>query len=304
LIAKLKRRLWRKPLGCNIDLKIDLHTHSTASDGTLTPSEILVLAESLHLGAISITDHDTVDGNRDLLRTGIPRSIGFLTGIEISSLPPSLFPVFGSFHILGYGINIEDKALNHTLIALQDARKNRNPHIIQKLNALGIKVDLNNVRQFSGKCQLGRPHIARYLVHEGFVGSIDEAFEKYLGKGKAAYVEKFRISCREAIKLILNAGGLPVLAHPYLLQLDKGVVFEELILELKSFGLKGIEIYYPEHPPESVRFYAQIANKFSLITTGGTDFHGDIKPEIKLGSGLGDLFVPYELYENIINLLK
>jgi 3',5'-nucleoside bisphosphate phosphatase len=286
------------------DLKIDLHVHSTASDGTLTPSEILVLAETLRLGAISITDHDTVDGNRDLLRTGVSRSVGFLTGIEISALHPPLFPVFGSIHILGYGINIEDKALNQRLITLQNARKNRNPYIIKKLNTLGIQVDLNQVRQFAGKCQLGRPHIAKYLVHKGFVDSIDEAFNKYLGKGKAAYVEKFRISCQEAIKLILDAGGLPVLAHPYLLQLGKGVVFEELIGELKSLGLKGIEIYYPEHPPEFVRFYAKIARDFNLIITGGTDFHGDIKPEITLGSGFGDLFVPYEIYENIINLLK
>jgi 3',5'-nucleoside bisphosphate phosphatase len=286
------------------DLKIDLHIHSTASDGTLTPFEILALAETLHLGAISLTDHDAVDGNRDLLRTGVPRSIKFLTGIEISALPPLLFPVSGSFHILGYGIDIEDKALNQTLITLQDARKNRNPYIIQKLNTLGIKVDLNQIRQFSGECQLGRPHIANYLVHEGFADSIDEVFDRYLGKEKPAYVEKFRISCREAIKLILDAGGLPVLAHPYLLKLGKGVVFEKLIGELKSMGLKGIEIYYPEHPMESVRFYAKIARDYNLIITGGTDFHGDIKPEIKLGSGLGDLFVPYEIYENIINLLK
>jgi 3',5'-nucleoside bisphosphate phosphatase len=291
-------------LGCNIDQKIDLHIHSTASDGTLTPAEILVLAENLHLRAISITDHDTVEGNRDLLHKGVSHSINFLTGVEISAFPPPLFPVFGSFHILGYGININDNALNHTLTLLQDARKNRNPHIIRKLNALGIKVDLNQVRQFSGKCQLGRPHIAQYLVHEGFVHSIDEAFEKYLGKGKAAYVEKFRISSQDAIKLILDAGGLPVLAHPYLLKLEKGVDFEELVAELKSFGLKGIEIHYPEHPPEAVRFYGRIAKKYNLIITGGTDFHGDIKPEIKLGSGLGNLFVPYELYENIINILN
>lgn len=291
-------------MGCNKDLKIDLHIHSTASDGTLTPIEILALAETLHLGAISITDHDAVDGNRDLMRQGIPCSMGFLTGIEISALPPPLFPVYGSFHILGYGFDIENEALNRTLTTLQEARSKRNPQIIQKLNELGIKIDLNQVKQFSGNCQLGRPHIANYLVHEGFVGSIDEAFDKYLGKGKAAYVEKYRIHCREAIKLIIDAGGIPVLAHPYLLKLANGVVFEELVRELKSMGLRGIEIFYPEHPPDSVRFYAQIAREFDLIITGGTDFHGGIKPEIKLGSGLGDLFVPYEIYENIINSLK
>ncbi len=290
-------------MGCNKDVSIDLHVHSTASDGTLTPAEIVSLAESLHLGAISLTDHDAVDGNRELLQSGIPRSIGFLTGVEISTMPPECFPVFGSFHILGYGIDIENKALNKTLATLQDARKNRNPKIIRKLNDLGIKIDLIQVSQFAGQCQLGRPHIAGYLVHKGYAASIDEAFDQYLGKGKAAYVEKFRIPCREALKLILDAGGLPVLAHPYLIQLGKGVVFEKLIVELKSMGLKGLEIYYPEHPPESVRYFSRIARKYNLIVTGGTDFHGDIKPEIKLGSGFGDLFVPYEIYENIINLL-
>ena len=230
--------------------------------------------------------------------------MGFLTGVEISALPPSPFSVLGSFHILGYGFDIEDQALNRTLITLQDARRNRNPKIIGKLKEIGINIDLNQVLQFSGNCRLGRPHIAKYLVHKGFVGSIDEAFDKYLGKGKPGYVEKFRIPCREAIKIILDAGGLPVLAHPYLLKLGKGVVFEELIGELKAMGLKGIEIYYPEHPPESVRFYNQIARDLNLIITGGTDFHGDIKPEIKLGSGFGDLMVPYEIYENIIKLLN
>jgi len=291
-------------LGCKQDVKIDLHIHSTASDGTLTPSEILELAEKLHLGAISLTDHDAVDGNRDMLKRGIPCSIGFLTGLEISALPPPGFPLSGSFHVLGYGIDIEDKALNQALVALQDARKKRNPQIITKLNALGIQIDLNQVEQYSGKCRLGRPHIANYLVHKGHVGSIDDAFDQYLGKGKAAYIEKFRIPCRQAITLIRNAGGLPVLAHPYLLAPGNVFVFEDLIGELKSMGLKGIEVYYPEHPPEAVDFYTRIARENDLIITGGTDFHGEIKPEIKLGSGTGNFFVPYEVYEIIMTFLK
>ncbi|MFO8084462.1 MAG: PHP domain-containing protein [Desulfobacterales bacterium] len=286
------------------DVNIDLHIHSTASDGTLSSLEILKLAEKLCLGAISITDHDAVDGNKDLLRQNIPTPVAFLTGVEISASPPPFFSGIGSFHILGYGINVEDNALNQKLNTLQDFRKNRNPQIIQNLNALGIQVALSQVKEFSGECQLGRPHIARYLVQKGFVSTIDEAFDKYLGKGKAAYVEKFRISCREALQLICDAGGLPVLAHPYLLNLDNRSVFEELIITLKSMGLKGIEIYYPEHPPEMVNFYTHIAKKYDLITTGGTDFHGDIKPEIQLGYGYGNFSVSFEIYENIINFLN
>ncbi len=291
-------------MGCNHnDLKIDLHIHSTASDGSLTSSEILTLAEKMGLGAISITDHDAVDGNKELLQQKLRTTVNFLTGVEISALPPSSFPTIGSFHILGYGINVEDNTLNQKLITLQNARKNRNPKIISKLNALGIEISLNRVKEFCGDCQLGRPHIARYLVETGLVTSINEAFDKYLGKGKAAYVEKFRIPCRQALQIITDAGGMSVLAHPYLLNLGKDAVFEKLISTLKSMGLQGIEVYYPEHPPEMVRFYTHIAHQYNLVITGGTDFHGDIKPEIQLGSGPGNFAVPFEIYENIINFL-
>jgi len=219
-------------------VKIDLHIHSTASDGTLSSREILTMAQRLNLGAISITDHDTIDGTKQALAIGIPPSLKFLTGIEISANPPLSFTFPGSFHILGYGININDPELNQTLVRLQEARKNRNPRIIELLNRMGFELMLNEIRKDSGECQLGRPHIAKQMVKKGFVQSVSEAFDNYLATGKPAYVEKYRVDCDRALEVIRNAGGLPVLAHPVLLDI-KDDVLEKLIVCLKEMGLDG-----------------------------------------------------------------
>ncbi len=283
------------------DVKIDLHIHSTASDGTLSPIEILNLAQNLNLGAIAITDHDTIDGSKDALLFGIPPSVKFLTGVEISASPPPSFTCSGSMHILGYDINLEDAVLNQTLEMLQQARKRRNPRILELLNRMGIELTLSEIRNAFGECQHGRPHIAQLIVKKGFAETIDEAFGKYLGRGKPAYVDKYRIDCARAIEIILGAGGIPVLAHPILLEMENDEVLEDLIVTLKEMGLKGIEVYYPEHNPERIAFYKTIAYRHKLLMTGGTDFHGVIKPEIKMGSGTGNLFIPFKLYEALIN---
>ena len=287
----------------NQHVKIDLHIHSTASDGSLSPLEILTLAQKLNLRAIAITDHDTINGSKDALAFVIPPYVKFLTGVEISASPPPSFHCPGSFHILGYAINLDDPVLNHTLALLQDSRKNRNPLILELLNRMGVELTLDEVLHEAGECQVGRPHIACLMVKKGFVQSIDEAFDKYLAKGKPAYVDKYRIDCGRAIEIILGAGGIPILAHPFLLQIKNDEVLEDLIITLTEMGLKGIEVYYPEHTPERIAHYADIANRHCLLMTGGTDFHGSIKPEIKMGSGKGNLFIPYELYEKLISSL-
>lgn len=285
----------------NQHVKIDLHIHSTASDGSLSPFEILTLAQKLNLGAIAITDHDTIKGSKDALAFGIPPSVKFLTGVEISASPPPFFHCPGSFHILGYSINIDDPVLNHTLAILQDSRKNRNPLILELLNRMGVELTLEEVLNEAGESQVGRPHIASLMLKKGFVQSINEAFDKYLAKGQPAYVDKYRIDCSRAIEIILGAGGIPVLAHPFLLQIKNDEVLEDLIITLTKMGLKGIEVYYPEHSQELIAHYAVLANRHGLLMTGGTDFHGSIKPEIKMGSGMGNLFIPYELYEKLIS---
>lgn len=291
-------------MDCSGNVKIDFHVHSTASDGTLSPSEILLLAEELNLKAISITDHDTVDGSREALQTGIPSCLHFLTGVEISTSFPHSFQGRGSLHVLGYNINIYDTSLNQTLLQLRQARKNRNPHIIKQLNDMGISLSLSELLAEFSTGQLGRPHIAQMMVQKGYVKSIDEAFEKYLRKGKPAYVEKSRVGCDIAIKNILDAGGIPVLAHPGLIHLKERESHEELIGILKNMGLMGIEVYYPEHTPEETEYFQSLADRLNLLATGGTDFHGDIKPEIQLGIGKGDFKVPCALYEKFRTLFR
>ena len=163
-------------------VRIDLHIHSTASDGTLSPSEILDLAQSVNLGTIAITDHDTMNGFKEGLAVGIPHSVQFLTGVEVSASPPPSFPILGSLHILGYSIRLDDPVLNQTLDALRKSRKNRNPKIIERLNNLGIDISMDEVLNEVGKeSLLGRPHIATLMKKKGFVESINEAFDKYLG---------------------------------------------------------------------------------------------------------------------------
>ncbi len=279
---------------------IDLHIHSNASDGTLSPSEILALAHNLNLGAIAITDHDTIDGSKEALSIGIPPSLKFLTGVEISASPPPSFPYSGSFHILGYYIKIDDPILNKTLAILQEARKNRNPGIVDRLNSLGLSLSMNELLNEFGNGQLGRPHIARLMVKRGYVKSINEAFDKYLGKDKPAYLDKYRIDCSRAIEVILGAGGIPVIAHPFFINPRNVADIEDLIISLKKMGLKGIEVYYPGHSPHVISQFADMANRHELLMTGGTDFHGSLKPEIKMGSGRGDFFVPYILYEKLM----
>ena len=284
-------------------MRIDLHIHSTASDGTLSPLEILTLAQDLNIAAISITDHDTLDGSKDVLSFGIPPSVKFLTGVEISSEPPPSFSCAGSFHILGYAVDVDHPELNHTLSMLRDSRKRRNPQILELLSHLGIEITLEEVRNLAGDSQLGRPHIAQFMVEKGYVPSIDAAFDEYLGNGKPAYVDRFRFECEKTIKTILNAGGIPVLAHPLLLGIKENDILEDLIAVLTEMGLRGIEVYYPEHTKNLIAYYSRLASHFNLLITGGTDFHGDIKPEIKMGVGKGDFLVPYELYEKLISSL-
>ena len=282
-------------------LRIDLHIHSTASDGSLTPADIIDHAQKLNLAAIAITDHDSVDGSKEALRIGIPPSLHFLTGVEISAAHPPFFPGSGSFHILGYAIQLDNRDLNQALNRLQDARKNRNPEILKRLNKLGFRISLEEVGQEVGEGQLGRPHIAYAMVKKGFVASVDEAFEKYLGTARPAYVDKDRIECEQAINLIRAAGGVPVLAHPALLNIENDQKLDALLQNLMNIGLAGIEVYYPGHSPQQIQQYKELAEKYGLLMTGGTDFHGSIMPEIKMGSGDGDLFVPYNLYEELMN---
>ena len=206
--------------------------------------------------------------------------------------------------MLGYAIHLDDRALNQALEKLQAARKNRNPAIVKRLNELGIAMSLDEVREEAGDVQLGRPHIAQMLVKKGVVSSMDEAFDQFLGTGKPAYVDKYRIECSKAIEAIKDAGGVPVLAHPGLLEYESEGQLDDLIGRLKGIGIRGIEVFYSQHTEDQTQLFAELARRHDLLMTGGTDFHGSIHPEIEMGSGKGNLSIPYELYQQLIHFKK
>lgn len=284
-------------------MKIDLHIHSSASDGSFSPAEILNAVQKINLGAFSITDHDTIDGNKTVIKSGIPVSVNFLSGVEISSYPPEPFSSSGSFHILGYGIDIEDEPLNQSLLKFQKARNDRNPKIISKLNNLGIDISIEEVAAKAGAGLIGRPHIAKLLIEKGYAATVKEAFNKYLARGGAAFVDKYRIDCENAIKLIRNAGGIPVLAHPVTLGMEFPQT-EILLKKMVEFGLLGIEAIYTTHSPEDTQKYCLLADKLGLLITGGSDFHGSFKDNVEIGTGNGNLNIPYHLYEKLITVLN
>lgn len=285
-------------------MTIDLHVHSTASDGTLSPAEILERATRLNLRALAITDHDTLDGAAAALKHGIPHQLEFLTGVEISTSPPPNFPCEGSLHLLGYGFRLDDTALSQALDKLKAARRNRNPQIIAKLNRLGINISLPALEAQIGEAQLGRPHIASWLVNAGFAATFDEAFDRYLGAGKPAYVDKYRIACLEAIQLVRNAGGVAVLAHPGLIQPAGDWSLEDLLAYLHTHGLKGLEAYYPEHSDAQTAACLGWATRCGLLITGGTDFHGALTPALEIGRGRGDFAVPYDVFQELQAALR
>lgn len=282
---------------------IDLHVHSSASDGSFSPAYLLEQALALDLAAIAITDHDTVAGAAEALAHGISPGLEFLTGVEISAAYPPAFPQGGSLHILGYGIRTDHGGLNALFQKQQNARADRNPLIIDKLNALGIPVSLDAIAADCGKQAVARPHIAEYLVKNGHAADIDDAFDRWLGKGQPAYVDKFRIAAEDAIALIRDAGGLAVMAHPGLSAPAPDDALEELVTTLTAMGLAGIEVYYPGQTRARTESFKTLARRHGLLMTGGTDFHGDINPEIQMGSGLGDLEIPYAVFAQLKTVL-
>jgi predicted metal-dependent phosphoesterase TrpH len=273
---------------------VDLHLHTTASDGVRSPSEIVNYAKSKGLQAIAITDHDTIEGVAEAVAEG--ERIGFevIPGIEISAEHSP-----GSMHLLGYFLDIHHPLLNGRLEYLQKARAERNPKIVENLNRLGVKITYDEVLKASGGGQVGRPHFAQVLLEKGYVRSFQEAFDRFLKKGASAYVDKLRFTSGEAIHFIREAGGVAVVAHPNTLGINGYQALEALLLQLVREGLKGIEAYYPEHSPAETVQYKFLAEKLGLVMTGGTDYHGIEGIELDIGVGRGDMKLPYSIIENL-----
>jgi hypothetical protein len=273
---------------------IDLHLHTTFSDGALTPTQLVHHALRAHLRAIAITDHDTVDGNAEALAEGRTRGLEVIPGVELSIAYPQ-----GELHILGYYIDHLDPELHVALRHLREHRRRRNPEIIRKLDGLGIRLDLEVIRKKANNGNVGRPHIAAAMVASGYVRSVKEAFNLYLRKDGPAYVPKEMLTPSEGIQLVRRVGGVPVLAHPHTLEITQPAALADFIAELKAAGLGGIEAYYLSDGRCPSELYRDLARQLDLCLTGGSDFHGPDKPEVAIGTGRGRTRLPYHLVEDL-----
>ncbi len=272
---------------------IDLHTHSTFSDGSLTPESLVDLAAAVGLKAIALTDHDGMRGIARFMAACRTSGIRGIPGVEISVDCKS-----GTLHMLGYFPAEQEPRLESALMRIRQGREDRNQVILEKLNHQGFKITWQDVLGCAGEDVVGRPHIARALIEKGYFKKKDDVFDRLLGKGKPAYVDRFRLNAEESIAMIRNAGGVAVLAHPLTLGLHrKGM--RALLTDLVGKGLQGIEAHYPEHDASQTRNCLALAEEFKLMVTGGSDFHGAMNPDLRLGSGFGNLAVPDELADRL-----
>lgn len=272
--------------------KVDLHIHSSASDGRFSPAEIVRKSAEAGLTVIALADHDNVDGIAPALEAAknFPW-LKVIPGVEISTDIPQ-----GELHILGYFIDYTDQELLANLEKMRNSRQKRAQGMLAKLANLGLTIEWKRVKEIAGSGSVGRPHIAQALLEKGYIASIKEAFTKYIGWGGPAYVEREKMSPAEAVGLILRAKGLPVLAHPLTMN-DP----ETLIIELKESGLIGLEAYYKDYTAEEINRLVNLAEKYGLITTGGSDYHGlDDSAETMIGGA----DVPMERAKQLIALAE
>lgn len=242
----------------------DLHIHTDASDGLLSPSEVVDWAFKKRLRAIGITDHDTVSGIDIAIKSNsAPDKLEIVPGIELNTELDGK-----EIHMLGYYIDYNNPWFLENLKRMQKARYNRAVTMIEKLNHLGININLKQVEEISKGSSIGRPHIARAMVEKEYVDSMAGAFERYIGIGGPAYVERFRLTTEDGINMIKEVGGIPVLAHPGLIADRKAIV------KVLNLGAKGIEVYHPKHDPDMVKYLFYMAKERKLLMTGGTDCHG------------------------------
>jgi 3',5'-nucleoside bisphosphate phosphatase len=274
---------------------IDLHTHSTFSDGSLTPEQLVREAERALLSALALTDHDSIGGLERFMAACSKSIVRGVPGVEISV---DCNPGDATMHILGYFFDPANTELNEHINRLRDGRRRRNTEILKRLNAMGLMLSMNEIAAFAGENNVGRLHFALALKARGYVRTTQEAFDKYLAKGKAGYAGRLRFKPLDGVTMIRKAGGIAVLAHPFTLNLGKQAL-ADCVSELAQGGLQGIEVYYPQHPPKLVRQYLDLAAQFHLVVTGGTDFHGTPMPDIKLGRGFGALNVPNTVLEQL-----
>ena len=285
--------------------RVDLHTHSTASDGTRSPSELALMASEKSLALFSLTDHDTLDGIPEAAATAEKEEVDFVPGVELSV---NLDTAGLTAHLLGYFPDSEPEELTDSetplgkaIAYVQGGRERRNPRILQKLSLNGINIDMDRVRTIAGGDVVGRPHIAQAMIEEGYVRSMQESFNRFLARGKPAYVERDRLPIIRAIELIRNAGGLAVMAHPGYIQMDI-IELQKFFGRMKNAGLSGIEVFYPTHEPATVKMLKNFACELDLFVTGGTDYHGRDREAAPLGGTENGFHVDIENVEEFMSI--
>lgn len=277
---------------------IDLHTHSRYSDGSNTPDEIIELAHLAGLSAIALTDHDRLDGIESARTRAEQLSIEFVPGVEISCIFEK-----GTLHLLAYFLEATEGPLQDRLSEMQAARTKRNKEMALKLKDAQLPITWDELIEEAGGPNLGRPHFAAVMVRKGIVSSIQEAFDKYLAKGKPFYVPKVQITTQDAIKLALDSGALPVIAHPSTLDLSYADL-QRYLTEMAGYGLVGVESYYSRYSTQERADLVSLAKSLDLVPTGGSDYHGTYKAGLNIGTGEGDLKVPDSVLEELKNRLS
>ena len=263
---------------------LDLHTHSTVSDGSDPPERIVELAAEAGCTAVALTDHDRLDGVGVAADRAAALSIGFVSGCELSCEFP------GTMHVLVYWLEQGDGPLQDELGRLQRGRQLRNERLVARLNDNGVPITYEEIAAEAKGDGIGRPHVAAVLVRKGIVGSIQEAFDVWLAKGQPGYVDRERLSPGDALSLAKASGAVPVLAHPLSLGLE-GDELVKVVGELAELGLAGVEAIYGRYSPDERELIAALGRQFDLVITGGSDYHGSYKPDLQIGTGRGDLDV-------------
>lgn len=262
----------------------DLHLHTIFSDGTYTPDELINQVSNIGINAVAVADHDTVDGIVPTIEAAKKKDIEVIPAIELTSEYDGL-----EIHILGYFIDYKREKFIKELDFLKKNRKERIYKMLLKLKEMNVTIEADDIFKFAGCGTVGRLHLARVLLKKGYVNSIYGAFKKYIGENAPAYVCGFHLSPYEAIKLIRDSAGIAVLAHPHTMKRD------DLIPLFIDYGMRGLEVYYPEHTKSMTDYYKGLADKYNLLITGGSDCHGNAKPEVQLGS----IKIPYQLVEKL-----
>lgn len=274
---------------------VDLHTHSNKSDGSLSPSDLIKLAKDKGLSAIALTDHDTTDGLDEAIAMGEKLGIRVIPGVELSCEYQGR-----DVHIVGLNINHKDADFVATLKDFVDSRDLRNRKMCQKLTEAGLIVDYDELMETFGESVITRAHYARFMLSKGYIKSLPEAFERYIGDNSPCYIPREKVTPTQGIQLILKAGGIPVLAHPLLYKMGKDRL-DILVTELKEAGLVALEALYCTYTPSDEREMKALADRHGLLISGGSDFHGAAKPGLELGTGYGKLFVPVDVLDKLLS---